>query len=81
MLQLLCRTSPFFFFPSFLFWPHHTACKILVPRQEKEPGPPAVDVWNPNHWTAREFPYNCSFYGEESSKNQGAFNKTLDLNQ
>lgn len=32
----------------------------------------------PNHWTGREFPYNCSLLWRrrKSSKNQGAFNKT-----
>ena len=29
---------------------------ILVPQLGIEPGPPAVEAWNPNHWTAREFP-------------------------
>ena len=38
------------------FWPHHTACEILVP----QPGInllPTVESQNPNHWTAREVPY------------------------
>ena len=29
---------------------------ILVPRPGIEPGPPAVEAWSPNHWTAGEFP-------------------------
>ena len=29
-------------------------CKILVRRKGIKPGPPAVEMWNPNHWTARE---------------------------
>ena len=37
----------------------------LVPRQGIEPGPLAVKVWNPNHWTAREFPANA-FYRQGS---------------
>ena len=44
----------FFFF--FFFWLHHTACRILAPRREIEPGPTAVEVQSPNHWTPREFP-------------------------
>ena len=40
----------------FFFWPHLTACGILVPRPGIEPMPPAVEVWGPNHWTAREVP-------------------------
>ena len=34
----------------------HMACGILVPRPGIEPGPSAVRVWSPNHWTAREVP-------------------------
>ena len=58
-----------FYFPSYLrvtifeiilhffFWPHRSACGILVPRQPGlEPGPSAVRAWSPNPWTAREFP-------------------------
>ena len=37
---------------SFLFG--GLACGILVPRPGIEPGPPAVEVWRPNHWTSRE---------------------------
>ena len=43
-----------FFF--WFFWPHHTACGILVPRPGIEPVPLAVEAQSPNHWTAREFP-------------------------
>jgi len=25
-----------------------------------EPGPPAVKVWNPNHWTTRKSPKNST---------------------
>ena len=39
-----------------LFWPSSVACGILVPRPGTEPGPSAVRVWSPNHWTTREFP-------------------------
>ena len=38
------------------FWPRCTACGVLVPWPGIEPVPPAVEVRNPNHWTAREFP-------------------------
>ena len=29
---------------------------VLVPQPEIEPGPLAMRVWSPNHWTAKEFP-------------------------
>ena len=32
------------------------ACGILVPPPGIKPGPPAVNVQSPNHWTTREFP-------------------------
>ena len=41
---------------SFLFWPRHAACRILVPRPGIEPVPPAVEAQSPNRWTAREAP-------------------------
>ena len=37
------------------------ACRILVPQLGIEPGSPAVEAWNPNHWTAREFPKEPKF--------------------
>ena len=40
----------FFFF----FGPCYVAFRILVPHLGIEPGPPAVEAWNPNHWTSRE---------------------------
>ena len=40
----------------FSFWLHLEACGILVPQPGIEPVFPAVQVWSPNHWTAREFP-------------------------
>ena len=30
-------------------------CRFLVPRPRTDSVPPAVEVQNPNHWTAREF--------------------------
>ena len=44
----------FIFF--FFFWPCRVACGILVPWPGIKPVPPAVEVWSPNHWTAREVP-------------------------
>ena len=40
----------------FLYWPCHAASGILVPWLGIESMPPAVEVWSPNHWTARELP-------------------------
>ena len=31
-------------------------CGNLAPHPGIEPGAPAVEVGNPNHWTTREFP-------------------------
>ena len=45
----------------FIFLLHHKACRILVPQPGMERAPPAVEVWNLNHWTAREVPTKC-FY-------------------
>ena len=45
---------------NFIFWPHHAACRILVPRPGIKPVPPAVETWSLNHWTAREVPPYCS---------------------
>ena len=36
------------------FWPHHSACGILVPQPGIEPRPLAVSAWSPNHWPTRE---------------------------
>ena len=45
-----------FSFKFFFFWPHCTACGILVPQPEMEPLLPAVDMQSSNHQTTREFP-------------------------
>ena len=37
-------------------WPHHMACGVLVPQPVIEPILPAVEVWSPNRWAAREVP-------------------------
>ena len=39
----------------FGFWLCSTAYGILVPQLGIEPMPPAVEVYSPNHWIAREF--------------------------
>ena len=51
------HTIPFFT-PIFLFFLATScgSCRILVPRPEIEPVPPAVEAQSPNGWTAREFP-------------------------
>ena len=43
------------------FWLHRAACRMLVPRPGIEPGPRAVKVPSPNHWTTKEFPYLTFF--------------------
>ena len=53
-----------------LFRPHFTACRILVPQPGFEPGPPEVDMWRPNRWIAREFPWQ--FWNGKSPR-QAAF--------
>ena len=40
----------------FGFWPHCTACGILVPRPGIEPMPPALVVQGLDHWNTREVP-------------------------
>ena len=53
------RITFFFFLFKFhfiLFWPHCTACGILVTWPGIEPGPLAGKAWSPNRRTTREFP-------------------------
>ena len=40
------------------------SCSIwdLVSRQAREPGPPALGVWNFSRWTSREVPRLCTLY-------------------
>ena len=45
-----------FLFFVFFSQPCHTAYRILVTRPGIKPGPSAVKVRSPNHWTAREVP-------------------------
>ena len=37
------------YFVLFCFWPHHVACRVLVPRPGIEPRPLAVKAQRPNH--------------------------------
>ena len=37
-------------------WPHCKAFRILAPQPGIQLRPSAMKEWNPNHWTAREFP-------------------------
>ena len=39
----------------FVFWLCHGACGILVPWAGIRPKSLAVKMWNPKHWTTREF--------------------------
>ena len=55
-----------FFLSFFFFWPHLTACGILVPWPGIKPRPPALGAWSLNHWslnhwTAREVPEAISW--------------------
>ena len=38
----------------FMFWPHHEACRILVPRPRIKPMPPTMEVRSLNNWTTRK---------------------------
>ena len=38
-----------------------------------EPGPPAVEAWSPNHWTAREFPAQF-FYKPKATQKRKSIN-------
>ena len=40
----------------FFFQLCHTACGILVPQSWIKSMCPALEMWNLNHWTAREVP-------------------------
>ena len=37
------------------YQPCHIACGVLVLQPGTEPMLPAVEMWSPNHWTARKF--------------------------
>ena len=39
-----------------IFWPCHTACRIVVPRPGIEPSLSAVEAQSLNHWTSRKVP-------------------------
>ena len=78
---LLSKTflqAHFFYLFIYLFWPHHSACGILVPWPGIKRISLAVEVQTPIHWTTREFPSNrlqvpylqiicCSGYTSSSS--------------
>ena len=51
-----------------LFWLSFVACGILVLQPGMEPGSPAVEIWSPNHRTAREFPAHLYFWVIERRK-------------
>lgn len=43
-----------FLFLSFIFWPYHDACGILIPIQGSDPVPRALGARSFNLWTARK---------------------------
>ena len=45
-----------YFILFFIFWSHHAACGILVPRPGIEPASPALEAQSLNQWTTREDP-------------------------
>ena len=45
----------------YFFWPHHAACRNLVPWPEIKPMLPALEAWSANHWTANEVPTRPAF--------------------
>lgn len=63
-VRLAGKLADFFFLivTFFFFWPHPMACKILVPPSGIKFMPPAVEAWNLDHWTAKEFPANFFFF-------------------
>ena len=57
--SILPPISPHLLFVCLFF--HHIAYGILAPRPGIGPAPPAVEVWNLNHWTTREVPTSNYF--------------------
>ena len=55
-LSCSSRLSPpsLFSFFFLIFWPHNTACGILVPRPGIKPACPALEAQSLNHWTTRK---------------------------
>ena len=54
-----CSTNLFRHFRDlffFFFQPCRVACRILVSWPGIKLASPTVEIWSPNHWTAREFP-------------------------
>ena len=65
----MTQSPEIFSFIYFLFfWPHCVAYGISVPRPGIEPTPLAVELWCPNHWTAREFPGISWQFSREEKK-------------
>ena len=50
------------------FWLSFVACTVLVLQPGIEPVSPTVEIWSPNHWTAREFPAHPYFWVIERRK-------------
>ena len=61
----------------FSFWPCFTACGILVPRPGIELVPPALEVWNLNHWNSRESLYIYCLLNHLRHKHYQKFSKIL----
>ena len=59
----------------FSFWPHHKACRILVPWRETDPVPPAMQAEILNHWTAREVPAIVSCFPVQLARKIKKINK------
>ena len=62
---------------------HQAAHGILAPRPGIKPGPSAVKVQNPNHWTAKEFPkrdFKKEKRGRKEQVRQIGNNHEINLN-
>ena len=73
--------SPLFTSTTSFFWPHHTACGILVPHSGIKPTPPAVEVQSLNHWTTREVLYHMSFIHSSIHGHLGCFHILVIVNR
>ena len=61
--QQLVKQPNLINFNLILFWPHHTACGILVLQPGINPTLPALAAQSLNHWAARK----ASFYSNFNS--------------
>ena len=52
----LYQLSPYHFYLFVYFWSNLVACRIQVPGSGIKPIPSAMEVWSPNHRSAREVP-------------------------